>query len=133
MAITENEVRQGREAKERYKQLQRAQAWAEYLLARRQQFLWQCRRNVSDTDYVRFKDNYERLWEREWHYLERKLLNGSGVPSMVKRQLGESVVVKIEPPRAMYSPMPEYVDKKLPTIEELEEEYGVNVSDDSEE
>ena len=119
-----NEIRQGRDASERYKELQDAEAWTEYLLARKQQYMWQCRRNIPDDEYRVHRMEYDRQWEMEWSTLEHKLLNGSGVPSMVKKQLGESADVKmVQPPAPRMSPMPEYVGKRLPTIKELEEEY----------
>lgn len=119
-----NEIRQGRDASERYKELQDAEAWAEYILCRKQQYVWQCRRNVPDFEYDCHRSHYDRQWEEEWTTLERKLLNGSGVPSMVRRQLGESVDVKmVQPTSPRMTPMPEYVGKRLPTIKELEEEY----------
>ena len=125
-----NEIRQGRDASERYKELQDAEAWTEYLLARKQQYMWQCRRNISDDEYRVHRMEYDRQWEMEWSALEHKLLNGSGVPSMVKRQLGETANIGVvKPPQPTQTPMPEYVGKKLPTIEELEKEYNVTVSD----
>ena len=119
-----NEIRQGRDASDRYKELQRAEAWAEWILCRKQLYWVQQRRSVPDSEYDTHRSIYERHWETEWNALERKLLNGSGVPAMVRRQLGENADVKrFVPSRAMQTPMPEYVGKKLPTIEELEKEY----------
>lgn len=122
---------QWRDSKARYEELRQAEAWAEHLLIRKQLYFTQCRHSIPDDEYNAHRREYEMQWELEWNALERKLLNGSGVPAMVKKQLGEQAKVRaVQPSAPRMPPMPEYVGKRLLTIHELEEEY---LPDDDEE